>query len=239
MSLPGSIGCIMEANRVNILRADRLLRFVGGLLAEPKREITTRETRYENRRIKSRELGYIDENGIFILHGKRTYWDENGQKSFEEEFVDGMLQGIYREWHDNGGLQSEDVYIDGKLFGTSLVWDENGALIRRAEYRAGRLNGLVQEYGPEGNLLSEEFYDEDERHGRSVRYYEEGALSVEMDYVHGKLHGQTRMFMPDGAELLRATYDQGVLVSEHLDKKFARMLEKMASAPPPKRKPLP
>lgn len=221
----------MEGKRVKIFSDDRqaIALSTEDPLTGPIKIIEARETRYENRRIKSREFGYVDEEGNFIPHGTKTLWDEKGQKSFEEEFLDGKPHGIFREWHDNGQLHTEETYKDGKLSGVSKEWNENGVLILRAEYEGGHLEGVFREYGPEGNLKGEEQYKVDQKHGRSLRFYDDGAVLVEMNYAGGKLDGASRMFFPDGRVLETTIFADGKIVSQQIDPKFARLLDKLNS----------
>jgi len=48
-----------------------------------------------------------------LLDGKWTYWHENGQKSFEQNFKEKWKDGKFTFWHEDSKLYSEKIYKEG------------------------------------------------------------------------------------------------------------------------------
>ena len=61
-----------------------------------------------------REDNYV--NGL--LNGMRREFHKNGQLIYEGNFVNDKKDGIHREWNSDGSLKSEKEYIDGVLKGS-------------------------------------------------------------------------------------------------------------------------
>ena len=52
-----------------------------------------------------------------LFTGKWIYWHENGNKSYECEYIDGKETGKWISWYENKNKSSEGEYINGKLTG--------------------------------------------------------------------------------------------------------------------------
>ncbi len=60
--------------------------------------------------------------------GKVTGLFPNGQRSHEENFINGKTDGLAREWYENGQLRIEGAFVNGEQDGVSRLWYENGQL---------------------------------------------------------------------------------------------------------------
>ena len=70
---------------------------------------------------------YIDnimDNLPYIFYDS---WENFGQKSKEEDYLDGILDRLYTEWYENGQMKFEGTFKDGKLI-SSKVWNEDGSV---------------------------------------------------------------------------------------------------------------
>ena len=73
-------------------------------------------------------------------HGiERHYFEDNGQLSFEIEYVNGKKNGIERIYHHNGELSSHCRYKDGQRHATMKCYNEAGELWRTVIYQNGRM----------------------------------------------------------------------------------------------------
>ena len=61
-----------------------------------------------------------------IKNGLYTEYYDNGQKSVEETYKDGKLDGNLTWWYPNGNKKWERHYKEGKLDGPSARWHTNG-----------------------------------------------------------------------------------------------------------------
>ena len=53
-------------------------------------------------------------------------WEDFGQKSKEEDYLEGILDRLSTEWYENGQKKSEKNYKDGKEI-SSKEWNEDGS----------------------------------------------------------------------------------------------------------------
>ena len=94
-------------------------------------------------------------------HGLITFWQEDGNKFSEGDYVNGVKHGIERKWDENGQIMSEANYVNEKLNGPHTEWWENGQ--KRLE--ANHVNG--------------------KREGAETDWYENGHKRAETNYVNG------------------------------------------------------
>lgn len=81
-----------------------------------------------------------NENG-FIKNGQYTAWYENGQKSEEGDYLDGLKEYTWIKWYDNGQRAEEISYYSGKKNGRNVAWHENHDIKYIAHYRNDELHG--------------------------------------------------------------------------------------------------
>ncbi len=53
----------------------------------------------------------------------------NGQKMYEENYLDGLLNGVFTHWYENSQKMSQEHYSAGKLSGLCRYWNDDGNLI--------------------------------------------------------------------------------------------------------------
>ena len=73
------------------------------------------------------------------LNGLSTFWSyENGQKSSEIHYKDGMLDGLWTGWHENGQKDEEGQWKNGEQNGLWTYWHENGKKKSGVQYKDGK-----------------------------------------------------------------------------------------------------
>ena len=64
-----------------------------------------------------------------LKNGKRdsewTFWDWDGQKSWEGNYKDGKRDGKWTSWYENGQKRREEYWQDGERIKVTL-WDKDG-----------------------------------------------------------------------------------------------------------------
>ena len=94
-------------------------------------------------------LKVYDKNGVVSyyseykdgkLHGRNENWHNNGVKSTEANYINGVKHGL-ETWRDEeSGLKTwEANYVNGKQHGLETAWDENGTIIFQRSYQNGQL----------------------------------------------------------------------------------------------------
>lgn len=131
-----------------------------------------------------------DRNGVFYVinedtpfSGKAVVIHPNGQLSFENIYVNGKKEGLYRMWYQNGQLISESTYVNGVMEGVLREWHENGQLSSESTYVNGNLDGVVQDWYENGQLYAERTYMNGVMEGPVRVWDENGQLIGELNHT--------------------------------------------------------
>lgn len=92
-----------------------------------------------------------------LLHGKKTTYYSNGNKTEELNYIDGKIHGPAYYYGPNGELLKELNFVDDELYGKALYYDARGNVVIRGNYKQGAKHGLW-EYFDNGNKVMEETY---------------------------------------------------------------------------------
>jgi len=119
-----------------------------------------------------------------VLHGiKTTYID--GKKYSEENFVDGVMNGLRTSYFANGQIEITENYTNDILEGSVKTYYEDGTLSQEALYEKGTLTGIVKSFYASGQLKEEVTFANNEENGPFKEYHENGQVSWEGTYVNG------------------------------------------------------
>ncbi len=140
---------------------------------------------YENGQKKIFEENYVDGE----LDGLGIWWYANGQKGSEENYKGGELDGLHTSWHENGQKKSERNYKGGERDGLQTYWYENGQKKYEKNYKDGELDGLGIWWYENGQKWYEENYKDGEREGLHTYWDENGQKKFEENYKDGKREG--------------------------------------------------
>ncbi len=141
---------------------------------------------YQNENTKGSDPFYVTDAQKFItlpqnnekyIEGKLIIWSENGHKLIENNFINGLQEGVNIAWYENGHKMLEEHYINGKKEGLLTAWYENGQKSVEVHF----VNGL--ENGP------------------STNWYENGQKQFEVQYKDGQLAGIVKKWNKDGTQL--------------------------------------
>ncbi len=92
-------------------------------------ELIKKELYYENGQLKL--IGNYKNNR---KHGQWLYYFENGIKSNESWFVNGILEGRSSSFYKNGQWRSSGYYLKGERVRVWTYFDENGQLIKKVDF---------------------------------------------------------------------------------------------------------
>jgi hypothetical protein len=130
------------------------------LSAQTIHKIKSHEELYPNGKIRIKYHGGIAENGRFLLHGKETWYYENGAVQYEIGYqlgkkigreiyrsIDGKVQwqwihqdsgtSLWKQWWANGKIKAESSWRNRKCEGLAKCWDINGNIISEVEFVNG------------------------------------------------------------------------------------------------------
>lgn len=144
--------------------------------------------------------------------GRWTWWDREGNKVREGEFVAGVEHGPWLEWR-GGKKTSEGRYDNGKQVGDWVRWyDSTGHKQSLTSFTDGVANGLSSRWHDNGHLAEEGRLEAGKRVGRWVSLNREGGKIWEGHYTADKQEGVWTWWRPDGSVERSATFKDGVEV---------------------------
>ena len=78
----------------------------------------------------------VNRNKEGQLHGKQIGYRDNGNKWYEEHFVNGKQHGVRISYFKNGNKRSETNYVYGKSHGVHIFYYSCGSIL----FKRYRLN---------------------------------------------------------------------------------------------------
>jgi len=162
---------------------------------------------------KLEQVGKFSNSGKF--NGTWKWYYDSGQLMREEEYDNGLKDGMHTEYEENGKVVEEGEYIkdleDGPWFTTI------GDYLERGTYRDGLKNGKWVSYqltstgAKTDSILSfSGSFVEDNPDGKHVYYWDNGRVKDEGSYLMGKKEGDWIKYEYDGTPFLIITYRNGV-----------------------------
>jgi len=193
----------------------------------------------------------VERNGVYYFQGEPftgTVFDiyDEEQIKYEQEYKNGVRDGLYREWYENGQIKTETNYEDELQFGSFKKWYESGQIKEQTTLKYSTAVGSIKRWHENGQLayeieLKNDFTPPDEHYyyyvndwkrygdkyvfyqglynGKYKKYYENGQLAKEATYENGKLVGTYKEWYKDGVSKQEAT-------PEYIAERFLNYLEK-------------
>ncbi len=98
-----------------------------------------------------------------LRHSSWSYWNENGQKSSERNFIEGKLVGETKyEYFWNDQIESKITTKDGEVDGIATSWYENGQKWMEGNYKDGEPDGELNSWYENGQISREANFKDDE-----------------------------------------------------------------------------
>ena len=147
-----------------------------------------------------------------LKNGLSTLWWENGQKMMELTFKDGKEDGLSAIWYENGQKKSEITFKDGKKDGLITVWYENGQKQLAAYLRNSIPDGIGKGWYANGNKEYEKNFKDGQQHGLTILWDENGS-KYEKNFKDGQQHGLNIVWDKYGNKIMESTFKDGYFVS--------------------------
>jgi antitoxin component YwqK of YwqJK toxin-antitoxin module len=163
--------------------------------------------------------GKLEQDGKFTgtgkFHGTWKWYYNSGQLMREEEYDNGLKDGLHTEYDENGKIVEQGEYVkdleDGPWFTTT------GDYFERGTYRDGLKNGKWVNYQltstptkTDSILSFSGSFVEDNPDGKHIYYWDNGKVKDEGFYLMGKKEGDWIKYEYDGTPFLVITYRNGV-----------------------------
>ena len=88
------------------------------------------------------------ENGLALA------WYNTGEKLLEQYYVDGKIEGEFKQWWPNGNYRYLFNYKNDQFNGTQTVFFPNSKIRQRSNYKMGKEEGVQQTWDSAGQLIS-------------------------------------------------------------------------------------
>jgi antitoxin component YwqK of YwqJK toxin-antitoxin module len=166
-----------------------------------------------------------------LLNGYLKEYDERGNLTKLEKYVDGILQlnarelektKLQKEYYTNGRLKrTGSITKSGLAVGTYISYDSTGAISEAVQYEnsfmvarglidsSGKKQGLWQEFYFTGELKAEGAYLDNLKTATWVYFHQNKKTEQTGKYVRGKPVGTWRWFYENGALLREENYTNG------------------------------
>ncbi len=140
---------------------------------------------HANGKVKSRVGFTAGADGQPVLGCKTTVYFENGKMAMEQEFRNGLPDGVYRTFYESGQVEMEYWYDNGTPEGKVTSWHENGRLKAQGSMKGGLRDGPWATWHEDGNIESQGEYAMDQKIG--VWFYQkaDGVTTKTVDYSVG------------------------------------------------------
>ena len=90
--------------------------------------------------------------------GRWTFLHAHGGLHRVADFVNGVLDGVYRTWFANGTAETAGAFRQGRPHGRWVEWHASGALACQAEYTDGVPSGIWKRWNAAGRLIERTCY---------------------------------------------------------------------------------
>jgi antitoxin component YwqK of YwqJK toxin-antitoxin module len=135
------------------------------------------------------EWGNKVAEGIFVGEKKAGTWilfSEN-RKIAEENFVNGLKQGISRKFYNTGEVLEETEWQNGRQEGKYQVFFKDGKPYMQCKFSNNQRNGICLSYFQNGRIELEASYKNNLRDGEWKYYNENGEFLYSLKYAEGTL----------------------------------------------------
>ncbi len=156
--------------------------------------------------------GKIEQTGKYDAKGKLTgkwvWYYPSGNILRQENFLNGLADGLMSEFTEDGNLIAEGEYIEGQEEGDWFYI--SGGFREEGSYAFGLRQGVWKRFYPDGTLLFEGEFIEDNPNGTHKFYFENGKIKEESDYLMGTKVGDWKTYNSDGTLFLVISFENGI-----------------------------
>lgn len=158
------------------------------------------------RQLREHYLVAVQKGKRHVRHGQYQSYYQNGQREYNTEYRDGVLDGPYYYYLPSGLLYIQGQYREGKRHGPWREWDSLGHDRSAAQYYLGTRQGPYKEWYPQGTVAIEAQFVAGRREGKAKAYYPSGQIKWEGSYHQDRREGERRFYWENGQPWILAHY---------------------------------
>ncbi len=151
------------------------------------------------------ENGTLAGEGNYLGTKKDSTWRYysyyGGYLSQEENYRNGIKEGITRKYYPSGGLSEITGWKEGQKNGIWIRYYEDGTVQVRSDYEAGRLNGTYLQYHSNGNLRVRGMYVGNHREGFWEFFDSLGKPTATIEFLNGVAKNKAALDKTENAYL--------------------------------------
>lgn len=137
----------------------------------------------------------------------------NGRTYSEGLLLEDKKSGTWKYYDQYGNISYTEKYLNGELSDTTFGFHPNGKIKYQIVYKNGLKNGLYLEYDLLGTLIQEGYFKDDERSNDWYEYDSNGDIEVETCYKGGEMHGVQKRYAVNGTLANYDIYDEGEIIA--------------------------
>ncbi len=69
-----------------------------------------------------------------FISGTWEFWNENGEKVYEVDYLNDSLDGEFKSWYPSGNLKEQGNYLKNKKTGEWITYNESGTVIDKLKH---------------------------------------------------------------------------------------------------------
>lgn len=184
--------------------------------------------------------GKIEQKSVYdptfgMEQNMSTFYNDLGIMTHQQEYKDGVPNGIRKVYYANGNIQWDGTLVNNKWVGQLKKYRADGKLhcIKKLRedsitvdieyyHRNGKLlsncisinekgNGEVKQYYSTGELYTCKMVKDDVDNGPQTIYYRSGVVKKFWEAKDGKIHGKYKTYYKSGRTKLIQHYKDGIL----------------------------
>jgi antitoxin component YwqK of YwqJK toxin-antitoxin module len=145
--------------------------------------------------------GRLMAKGKYMNQKKDSTWiyfsEHDGSLSAEENYKNGMKEGVFRTYYPEGNVAEEITYLQDVKDGAWTQYFTDGKVKLKANYIRNKLEGQYTVYHFNGMIEISGTFKNSEKNGTWVYMKETGEMEKREDYTEGRLVKQTPAGKPD------------------------------------------
>lgn len=144
-------------------------------------------------------------------YGVFTYFDTNGKKMTEMNFLNGGPVNYGKMYSVSGKLQAQGKYINQLKDSIWTFYTEDGYYLSEERYKNGKKEGKSVTFYPGTKQVAEiKYYKNGLEDSTWVQYYADGKKKGEGTYKLGNYHGRATWYLQDGRVNIIGNYTNGL-----------------------------
>lgn len=155
---------------------------------------------------KTEQTGKYDDKGK--LTGKWVWYYPSGEVLREENYLNGLADGMMTEFTEDGAVIAEGEFIEGQEEG-QWIYQTDG-FREEGNYAFGLRQGVWKRFYPDETLQFEGEFIEENPNGIHKYFWDNGNLKEEQEYLMGTKIGDWKTYNYDGTLFLIVTYENGI-----------------------------